>query len=109
MRYLYFLKHFSKWFLLLALLLPFVAFPQSITTVEPPFWWAGMNHTELQLMVYGKELAQTKPQIQHPGITLKETTYSNNPNYLFLTIEITPETGPTIFQIRLRPAKEKHL
>ncbi len=107
MRYIYFLKHFSGWFLLLAFLLPFVAFPQSITTVEPPFWWAGMNHSELQLMVYGKELVKTKPQIQHPGITLKEITYSNNPNYLFLTIEITPETGPTIFQIRFETGKRK--
>ena len=31
-----------------------------INRVEPPFWWIGMKNTELQLMVYGKNIKNLK-------------------------------------------------
>ncbi|AEK24410.1 cyclomaltodextrinase N-terminal domain-containing protein [Capnocytophaga canimorsus] len=29
-----------------------------IQRVEPPFWWTDMRHSQLQIMLYGKEIAQ---------------------------------------------------
>ena len=34
---------------------------QSLERVEPPFWWAGMNNTELQLLLYGKDISELTP------------------------------------------------
>jgi len=27
-----------------------------ITHIDPPFWWAGMKNTELQITVYGENI-----------------------------------------------------
>lgn len=59
------------------------------TRVEPPFWWAGMYHTELQVMVYGENIADTRVRINHPGVRLKEVVSTDNPNYLFLYLDLT--------------------
>lgn len=64
---------------------------QEISRVEPPFWWVGMKNTELQLLVYGKNISLTRPAIQYPGVRLKESIMVENPNYLFLNLEISPE------------------
>jgi hypothetical protein len=34
---------------------------QSLECVEPPFWWVGMNNTELQLLLYGKDISELTP------------------------------------------------
>lgn len=52
--------------------------------VEPPFWWAGMYHNELQIMVYGEDIGQTRVKIDHPGVKLREVVAVDSPNYLFL-------------------------
>ena len=31
-----------------------------ISRVEPPSWWIGMNNPNLQLLIYGKDLKDTK-------------------------------------------------
>jgi hypothetical protein len=29
---------------------------QEIERIEPPFWWAGFEHSEVQLMLYGNNI-----------------------------------------------------
>ncbi|GAK88617.1 hypothetical protein JCM19297_3130 [Nonlabens ulvanivorans] len=29
---------------------------QDIQRIEPPFWWAGMEKSEIQIMMYGEDL-----------------------------------------------------
>lgn len=56
-----------------------------INHVEPPFWWSDMNLKELQIMIHGDNIAQYTPQIE--GITIKNVQKTENPNYIFITIE----------------------
>ena len=46
----------------------------TLDRVEPPTWWVGMQHRGLQLMVYGHRIAQLRPELDHPGVTLRDVT-----------------------------------
>src|SRR5690554_5366609 len=72
----------------LSLLLLFVSFQllAQAQKIEPEFWWSGMKTPELQLLVYGKNIADLQPEFSN-GITIKEVLKVENPNYLFLTID----------------------
>ena len=61
------------------------AFAQ-IDRVEPPFWYAGMQNPELQIMFYGKNIAQNEVSVSN-NIAIKEVKKTENPNYLFVTID----------------------
>ncbi|SNR83314.1 glycoside hydrolase family 13 protein [Lutibacter flavus] len=67
----------------------------SLKKVEPPFWWVGMENTDLQLLVYGKNISLTKPVINYPGVTIQSVSTLTSPNYLFidLTIEKKAKSG----------------
>ena len=81
--------------ILFIFLLPLYAFSQnSIERVEPSFWWAGMNNTQLQIMVYGKNISQLKPQIKYEGISIQKTVSMENSNYLFIYLNIDKNTVP---------------
>ena len=80
----------------------------SIDRVEPPFWWVGMVHPQVQLMVHGQEISALKPSIEYAGVVLSETIQVENPNYLFLTLSISPQTKPGDLEIKfLKNGKPK--
>ena len=56
-----------------------------VEKVEPPFWWSDMHNPELQLMVYGKNIANYEVSISDniPIVNIRKT---ENPNYQFITI-----------------------
>ncbi len=60
------------------------AFSQ-IDKVEPPFWWSGMQHTDVQIMFYGKNIAQNEVTVSNT--TIKGIQKTENPNYIFVTID----------------------
>ena len=68
--------------------------------VEPAFWWKGMKNPELQLLLYGKNIANQQVEISD-GIQIKNITKVDNPNYLFVTIN-TNEIGSSKFKINLK-------
>jgi len=70
-----------------------------IDRIEPPFWWTGMNETSLQLMVYGKDIADYDVSINHESVELKDVHLTENKNYLFIDIDISPGTKPGEFII----------
>ena len=57
--------------------------------LEPPFWWQGFKHNELQLMVYGPDISSLKPSIDYPGVSITRVVLSDNPNYLFVYLHIS--------------------
>lgn len=69
---------------LFMLLLP-LAISAQIDKIEPPFWWSGMNHSKLQIMVYGDEIARYTPEVKNAVIT--GITKTENPNYVFITVD----------------------
>ena len=59
---------------------------QSIERIEPPFWWAGMEHSQVEVMFYGKNIANYSGEIESklPIINIRKT---ENPNYIFVTMD----------------------
>jgi len=57
-----------------------------IDRVEPPFWYAGMHNPELQIMFYGKNIAENDVSVTN-NIVIKDVKKTENPNYLFVTID----------------------
>ncbi|GAC14306.1 glycoside hydrolase family 13 protein [Aliiglaciecola lipolytica] len=71
-----------------------------IEHLEPAFWWVGMHHPELQILVHGDNLGLTRPQIQYPGISVKSVERTDNPNYLFINLSIAKNTEAGRFDIQ---------
>lgn len=77
-----------------------------IKKVAPSFWWAGMKNPELQILLYGEELALSDVSVSGEGIYLKETVRQDNPNYLLLYLDLSEAKAQT-FQILLKNGKKK--
>lgn len=77
-----------------------------IKKVAPSFWWAGMKNPELQILLYGEDLALSDVSVSGEGIYLKETVRQDNPNYLLLYLDLSEAKAQT-FQILLKNGKKK--
>lgn len=87
--------------LLLMLLSNASLYSQQITLdrVEPPFWWVGMKNENLQLLVYGKSISLTKPEIITPGLSIVKVTKAESPNYLFVDLVVSSGATPGIYTL----------
>lgn len=86
-------------FIFLALFVSFSLFAQ-VGRVEPMNWWVGMKNQNLQILVHGDNIAETKPVINYPGVTIKKINNGDSKNYLFIDIVIEGVTKPGTFPIR---------
>lgn len=77
-----------------------------IKKVAPSFWWAGMKNPELQILLYGEDLALSDVSVSGEGIYLKEVVRQDNPNYLLLYLDLSEAKAQT-FQILLKNGKKK--
>lgn len=57
--------------------------------IEPPNWWVGMNHGVVQLMVHHENIAAREVSISDADVVLLETSRTENPNYLFIDLDLT--------------------
>lgn len=72
-----------------------------ISQIEPPFWWAGMHDSGLQLMLHGSEIADADVEFSYDGVTLVSVSRTQNPNYLFIDLKITPGVQPGTMDVTL--------
>lgn len=84
---------------LFALLNPALAQGPTVTRVDPPHWWTGMQDGRLQLMVQGPRVGKLNARILHRGVRLTGIQRGDSPNYLFLDIEITPQAEPGTLRV----------
>lgn len=70
-----------------------------IERIEPSSWWVGMHSPNLQLMVYGKQMQGLEARIHYPGVKIVKSSVSNNPNYLFLDLLISPDAAAGTIEI----------
>ena len=63
-----------------------------IEKMEPPFWYAGMHNPELQIMFYGKNIAQNDVTVSN-NMVINNIRRTENPNYLFVTIDTKNATA----------------
>lgn len=73
-----------------------------IDHVEPLNWFIGMKNPNLQLLINGKNVGVTTPQINYAGVTLKKINKADSKNYLFLDLAIAKNTKPGIVVINFK-------
>jgi neopullulanase len=56
-----------------------------VERVEPPFWWSDMKLSNVQIMFYGKNIAQYDVTASN-SIVIESIQKTENPNYVFVTI-----------------------
>ena len=80
----------------IALLFGFAARAHALEVerIEPANWWVGMVHHRVELMVHGAGIAATMPRIDRAGVTLVEVQRTDNPNYLFATVDVAADAAP---------------
>lgn len=92
----------KKLFAILWLLLfSFIIQAQDIE-VYPTHWWVGMKWNTVQLMIRGKNIAESVPMVKMrpegmalaPGVRLKQIDHAENKNYVFFDIEIDATAKP---------------
>jgi glycosidase len=85
----------KKFCFIFALLLAFNVHAQKVNRIEPPNWWVGMEHNQIELMVYGNNISQHTPSIKNKNIAVKQVKTTGNKNYLFVTIDVSQAEAGT--------------
>ncbi|MGZ8292641.1 MAG: glycoside hydrolase family 13 protein [Telluria sp.] len=80
-----------------------------IEHMEPPFWWAGMQHKKVQLMVHGKRIADLEPSLDYRGASIESVTRVPNRNYLFVNLLIADDAAPGKIDIVFSSGPKKQL
>ncbi|HRC66568.1 MAG TPA: glycoside hydrolase family 13 protein [Bacteroidales bacterium] len=86
-----------------------VAQQPSIERIEPPFWWIGMNESNLELLFYGKNLGDFKAYSSVPGLEIINTISIENPNYLFVYIKMDSNLKEGVYPLLLKGDKDKEI
>ena len=92
--------------ILLFILFSYSVFAIDVKNVEPAFWWAGMKNTELQVLLYGDNIAKSEVSITAKSAKIKDIVKLESPNYILLYLDLSDAT-PEKFDIILQQAKQK--
>ncbi|HEY0677775.1 MAG TPA: glycoside hydrolase family 13 protein [Chitinophagaceae bacterium] len=93
----------KKFLLIVSLLIAFNSFSSTykIESIWPTHWWVGMKNPNLQLMVRGMNVRTVKFSVVYPGVKLVKVTKSENNNYAFLDLVISPSAKPGKIKIHV--------
>ena len=79
-----------------------------VSKIEPLNWFVGMKNPELQLMVYGEDVASYDQfSIDYPGVTLKEVVKPGSKNYVILYLNISLDAKAGKMPITFLKGKKK--
>lgn len=76
-----------------------------VQKVAPAFWWSGMKNSELQILLYGDDIASSEVFLSSKDVELKEVVRQENPNYLLLYVDLS-DAAPQIFDICLKQGRK---
>lgn len=74
----------------------------------PPNWWVGMKNTNLQVMIYDQNIHKCSVKIKYPGVKVLKVHAAENPNYLFIDLQISPSAKPGQMLISLCDAQKTY-
>jgi glycosidase len=74
-----------------------------IEHIEPMNWWSGMKHSQIQLLLHGENISRFT--VESPSFPIVGILKTENPNYLFVTIE-TKDRNAGKYPIRLIEKKK---
>lgn len=69
--------------------------------IEPPFWWVGMHHPTVELIIYDQDIKNASVSVNYPGVKVNKVSQEQNPNYLFVELTIGPGAAAGKFPIVL--------
>jgi len=70
--------------------------------VEPAYWWAGMQMSEIMVLVNEPEIGTfTKATTSQPGVKILKAYSKDSKNYLFIELSITKNAAIGTFNITL--------
>ncbi len=80
----------------------YYAFAQKpdIQRINPTNWWVGMKNPYLQILVYGKNIGTANVSLKpYLGVKLKKIQTVENPNYIFVDLDISKNAKPGNLQL----------
>ena len=78
-----------------------------VNRVDPPSWWTGMHDPNLQLLVFGPKISETRAVINYPGVRIEQTIHVASPDYLFLDLVISAKAKPGTFTIHFKKGRKE--
>lgn len=93
--------------ILLIILTGFHVFAQKLERIEPMFWFTQMHNPKLQLLIHGDQIALSTVSLTYPGVKLVKVNKVENPNYLFLDLEISSSAKAGTFPINFAVKEKK--
>lgn len=79
----------------------------NVNKIDPPFWYAGMQNPELQLMVYGEGIGSADVSVDYPGISLSSTVKLESNNYLLVYLHLDKDVKPGKVKLTFTEGKKK--
>jgi glycosidase len=70
--------------------------------IEPPNWWVGMVDNQVEILLYDQNIRDGEVSLQYAGVSIKEVTRLENPNFLFVLISISGDCKPGSFDIKVK-------
>jgi glycosidase len=94
-------NHMNK---LIFLFVAFLSLNATAQDVYPTNWWVGMHYSKPELMIHLKDIGNAgSVTVNYPGVTLADWHRVENPNYLFLHLQIASATKPGTLKLVIRP------
>lgn len=90
-----------------ALLSAGTLFAVNVDKIDPPFWYAGMKNLELQLMVYGKDIAQSTVTVNDPNVSISSVVRLESNNYLLVYLALGQDVKPGTIALTFAQGKKK--
>lgn len=79
----------------------------NINKIDPPYWYAGMQNPELQLMVYGEGIGSASVSVDYPGVTLSNAVKLESNNYLLVYLHLDKDVKPGKVKLTFTEGKKK--
>lgn len=79
----------------------------NVNKIDPPFWYAGMQNPELQLMVYGEDIGNASVSVDYPGVSLSSTVKLESSNYLLVYLKLDKDVKPGKMTLAFKQGKRK--
>ncbi|HEY3404242.1 MAG TPA: glycoside hydrolase family 13 protein [Ohtaekwangia sp.] len=102
------MTHFTRSLSLLFFFLSIHSFAQT-PEIYPPNWWAGMKHSEIQLLVKSTDplLNQSEVTVEGDGVTISNVHRLENGKYLAIDIAISSTAKPGNVIWKFKSGKKK--
>lgn len=76
-------------------------------SMEPPFWWTGMNNPQLQIMVHGDNIRDAVPSTDYAGVAIDSVVRLDSKNYQIIYLNVSPQAQPGTINFTFQNGKKK--